>query len=268
MPRYYRRARRRYGTATRRRYSYYRRGRRGIRRRSIPAVPGRRKNLTFKWINSYAPTITIPTGQSVAAFGFALNDLHYFHRNTIQGATTTAATTPTQLPSKSEWFQFYQHWKVHRVDFRITVFNENTLLPFYVGYVGYTTQAANTPLQSFPGPAGTPGTTTWSDMMELSRANRFNAAKLVGTRDSSKAMVTLRMRIPIAKMAGNKNYRTDEDYAGGSTAGAALSPLLVYTGYVFVATTRNNNTVSDQIFTVSARAKIYTSLYSPFWEVT
>jgi len=174
-----------------------------------------------------------------------------------------AANPNTTMTSKTEWFAFYNRWKVHRVDFRFSCMNlspSNTVTDgFYMGWI--TGPSHNTGIQGFPGPAGG-GINTWGDMMQTARTNPYCAAKLVGQPTGGNGIKTIKIKIPIAKMSGNKTYRTDEDYNGGSTAVPATSPNELFTGYFFLTNLAGQTFGNNLVVAVSATAKLYCSLFA------
>lgn len=204
------------------------------------------KKLMFQYANGIElPYHVIPTGATVGHIDIVMNDLHHF----LRSINTTNFAAPTVFSSKIEWFAFYQRWRVTVVDLLVTIQNQRDK-PLYFGIATDTVAA---------GTASTWGL-NWTSTIKILRTNKYCKVKLVGPKGSSNDKATLRLKVPLAKLLGDRSLKYDEDYEGGSYGEPAQSPAQLVTGHILLCNTDGIAEASDLQTAIVLRANVYATL--------
>lgn len=243
-----RRSFRRTRSLRRRTSGRFRRRRRGrfMGINSITSTGGRR-SVSMRYANGNAPyAITILNGTKYGTLTFALNDLHHFC--TLDN--TGAFPPPTLISRKSEWFEWYNYFRVNMVEFSVK-FTSNLASSIWVGMycerIATTTPTAPTP--------------SWTNLVTTLRSNRYCKLETITGATGPANQKRMTMRIPIAKMSGNVTYRNDINFQG--TGGAVpVSPFYTYQFHLVALTNNDTGAAGDLIVTCDIKANLFCTLWT------
>lgn len=191
-------------------------------RSELSIVPPK-KHLILRYVNtSDTPYLVLPSG-AVGGYGwinYCINDIYHF----LRGVNGTPYNTPTVVPMATEFKDWYVRWKVHMVEYSVTVTNVTTS-SFYIGII---CDAENFTINP-------PSPNFFPSYMGIMKTNKYCKLLMVPPNGARDAKITMKMRIPIGKMIGDiDTYRGDADFNGGSATSWNSSPLKVINMWVFI----------------------------------
>lgn len=229
---------------------FRRRGRRGshkfagIRHLSLPAP---KQQVLLRYVGNTANVLykaVIAAGSSTGHAHFG-TDLH----NLVKKAWGTVYASATVIPSKNEWFDWYNRWRVNMVDCVATINNEYSTRVWNVGW--YINDVNDTFGDT---------TASWDEVNVASRSQTQWTRKTCTVAGGSKPKVSVRMRIPIARKTGNKAYSTDEDFIGGIAGTPGTSPSKGYNFFFYIWNDNGAAEASEITVPLDLRINLYCTM--------
>lgn len=212
------------------------------------SVPPPKMHTIMRYCSaSDLPRMTIATGSNRSEADFCINDLYHF----LRAANGSAIPAPTVMPAKTEWSAQYTGYKVHMIEVMYTCVNTNDV-PYYMGL-------SVDPQNYVPSNLLAIG---WDSLIRILKSNEDYKYCILGPVGTPTSTRTLRWRVPIAKVIGNEDYRTEPNFAGGSATSFDVSPLNVINMAVLLLNYDGSPLAGPQSVICNFNCNIYCTFYA------